>query len=76
MQLKKRMKTAISLINGAIKEGKSFQDLEKVMTEAALAHYNDFGHSLFMFTRLQHYLLCSKTRTLTLSLESLNAKSY
>jgi hypothetical protein len=39
-------KTAISLINGAMKEGLSFQDLEKSLTEAALAHYNDFGHSL------------------------------
>lgn len=39
-------KTAISLINGAIKEGLTFKDLEKNFTEAALAHYNDFGHSL------------------------------
>ncbi len=39
-------KTAISLINGAISEGLTFKDLEKVFTEAALAHYNDFGHSL------------------------------
>ena len=39
-------KTAISLINGAIKKGLTFKDLEKTFTEAALAHYNDFGHSL------------------------------
>lgn len=39
-------KTAISLINGAIKKGLTFQDLERVFTESALAHYNDFGHSL------------------------------
>jgi len=39
-------KTAISLINGAISKGLIFKDLEKVFTEVALAHYNDFGHSL------------------------------
>ena len=39
-------KTARSLINGAIKKGLTFKDLEKTFTEAALAHSNDFGHSL------------------------------
>ena len=35
--------TAIALINGP---GITFKQLEKTLAEAALAHYNDFGHSL------------------------------
>lgn len=36
----------IALLNGAFESGKSFHDLEKDFSGAALAHYNDFGHSL------------------------------
>lgn len=39
-------KTAISLILGALAEGKHFEDLEKALTHSALKHYNDFGHAL------------------------------
>ena len=37
---------SISIINGAIKEGMSYSDLEGSLVEAALAHYNSFGHAL------------------------------
>ena len=36
---------AISLVNGAIEEGMSYVDLRPTLARAALAHYNDFGHS-------------------------------
>ena len=34
------------LINGAFDQGLRFKDLEEVFSRIALAHYNDFGHSL------------------------------
>jgi len=37
---------SISIINGALKEGMSYNDLEGTLAEAALAHYNSFGHAL------------------------------
>jgi len=37
---------AIALIRGALQAGLGIDDLEKTLTEAALNHYNDFGHSL------------------------------
>ena len=37
---------AIELLNGALVNGLHFGDLRKVLARAALAHYNDFGHSL------------------------------
>jgi len=41
---------AISLLNGALASGRGFADLERALTAASLAHYNDFGHSL-IYTR-------------------------
>lgn len=38
--------SAGGLLNGALAEGLHFADLEFPLAEAALAHYNDFGHSL------------------------------
>jgi nitrite reductase/ring-hydroxylating ferredoxin subunit len=38
--------TAISLIRGAFESGMNYQDIEPALAEAALAHYQDFGHSL------------------------------
>ena len=37
---------AVALIRGALAAGLTFRDLEEPLAEAALAHYNDFGHSL------------------------------
>jgi nitrite reductase/ring-hydroxylating ferredoxin subunit len=40
----------IALLNGALASGLGFADLECAISTAALAHYNDFGHSL-IYTR-------------------------
>jgi hypothetical protein len=37
---------AATLLNGALDKGLHFADLEPALAEAALAHYNDFGHTL------------------------------
>lgn len=37
---------AVALLRGALAAGLTFRDLEEPLAEAALAHYNDFGHSL------------------------------
>jgi len=37
---------AVGRLRGAMAEGLSFADLERSLAEAALAHYQDFGHSL------------------------------
>ncbi|MGF1595135.1 MAG: Rieske (2Fe-2S) protein [Kiloniellaceae bacterium] len=37
---------AVALLRGALAAGLSYRDLEEPLAEAALAHYNDFGHSL------------------------------
>ncbi|MFC7049181.1 Rieske (2Fe-2S) protein [Emcibacter nanhaiensis] len=36
---------AVALMNGALAEGLSYAELRPVLARAALAHYNDFGHS-------------------------------
>ena len=36
---------AIALMRGALAEGLAYRDLERPLAEAALAHYQDFGHS-------------------------------
>jgi len=38
--------SAIAQARGALAAGRSFHDLEPVLARAALAHYQDFGHSL------------------------------
>lgn len=37
---------AIALLRGGLTDGLSFKDIERGLTRSALAHYNDFGHSL------------------------------
>lgn len=44
--------TAIALCRGALKEGLTYKDLEPVLASAALAHYNDFGHSAIYVTKI------------------------
>ena len=38
--------SAVAMIRGALAGGSHFSDCESGLTRAALAHYNDFGHSL------------------------------
>jgi nitrite reductase/ring-hydroxylating ferredoxin subunit len=37
---------AIALLRGALAKGRGIAELERTLTQAALAHYADFGHSL------------------------------
>ena len=41
---------SVALFSGAIAAGMHLADLEPALAEAALAHYNDFGHSLIYLT--------------------------
>jgi len=42
---------AIEYLNGALDSGMHFVDLERVLTQAALAHLNDFGHTLIYVSK-------------------------
>lgn len=44
---------AIASLRGGIRDGLQFADFEPGLTRAALAHYNDFGHSLIYVTKLR-----------------------
>src|SRR3546814_11961846 len=37
---------ALRLARGALFEGRAFREIEEPLAEAALAHYQDFGHAL------------------------------
>jgi nitrite reductase/ring-hydroxylating ferredoxin subunit len=37
---------AVAMLRGGLRDGLGFTDFEAALTRAALAHYNDFGHSL------------------------------
>jgi nitrite reductase/ring-hydroxylating ferredoxin subunit len=37
---------AVAVLRGALAAGLGYRDLEEPLAEAALAHYNDFGHSM------------------------------
>ena len=67
--------TSIELINGAYDSGLHFKDIEKTITEAALMHYNDFGHSLIYVQKtsylinnlgneIEHFLTLALTRSI------------
>lgn len=43
---------AIALIRGALADGLGFAELERGLARAALAHYNDFGHSLIYVSKV------------------------
>jgi len=49
-------KLTIALLRGALKDGMSFDKLEPVLARAALAHYNDFGHSLIYLTKTRQLI--------------------
>ena len=43
--------TAVAALRGGLRSGLQFSDFEPALTQAALAHYNDFGHSLIYVTK-------------------------
>ena len=43
--------SAIAAIRGGIRDGLEFEDFEPALSRAALAHYNDFGHSIIYVTK-------------------------
>jgi nitrite reductase/ring-hydroxylating ferredoxin subunit len=47
---------AAALLNGAFAHGLHFADLEPTLAEAALAHYNDFGHSLIYLMHVRRLI--------------------
>ena len=47
---------AIALVNGALAGDLRFADLEPALTSAALAHYNDFGHSLIYLVHVRRLI--------------------
>jgi hypothetical protein len=44
-------KDALEILYGAFAQGQHFQDLEKLLTQVALQHYNDFGHILIWLSK-------------------------
>ena len=43
---------AVAMIRGGIAGGRGFEDFEHGLSRAALAHYNDFGHSLIYIPKV------------------------
>ena len=48
--------TAIALIKGGIRDGLTFTDFEHALATVALAHYNDFGHSLIYVSKVKYLI--------------------
>ncbi len=42
---------AVAMIRGGLQDGLTFSDFERPLTQATLAHYNAFGHSLIYVTK-------------------------
>src|ERR1700682_1724786 len=47
---------AAALLNGALAQGLHFADLEPALAAAALAHYNDFGHTLIYLMHVRRLI--------------------
>ena len=47
---------AAALLNGALAQGPHFSDLEAALAAAALAHYNDFGHTLIYLMHVRRLI--------------------
>ena len=47
---------AVAMIRGGLAEGLSFADFERGLAHAALAHYNDFGHSLIYIDKARRLI--------------------
>ena len=48
--------TAIAMVNGALADGLHFSDMEESFTQAALLHYQDFGHSLIYVSKISRLI--------------------
>lgn len=48
--------TAIAYVRGGLAEGLSFDDLYNPLARAALAHYQDFGHSLIYVNKAREFV--------------------
>ena len=48
--------TAVALIRGAMNEGLGFNELYEPLARAALAHYQDFGHSLIYVNKAKEFV--------------------
>jgi nitrite reductase/ring-hydroxylating ferredoxin subunit len=47
---------AVGTINGALAQGLGFADIEGALADAALAHYNDFGHTLIYLSHVRRLI--------------------
>ncbi|MCI0415206.1 Rieske (2Fe-2S) protein [bacterium] len=47
---------AIAMVNGALAAGLHFSELEEFFTDAALMHYQDFGHSLIYVSKISRLI--------------------
>jgi nitrite reductase/ring-hydroxylating ferredoxin subunit len=47
---------AVASINGALDRGLHFADIEETLAHAALAHYNDFGHTLIYLMHVRRLI--------------------
>ncbi len=47
---------ATALVRGGLAQGLNFEDLEYALSFAALAHYNDFGHSLIYVNKAKELI--------------------
>lgn len=47
---------ALAMVRGGLRDGLKFSDFERGLTHAALAHYNDFGHSLIYITKAEYLI--------------------
>ncbi len=43
---------AVAMVRGGLRDGLGFGDFERGLSAAALAHYNDFGHSLIYVSKV------------------------
>lgn len=48
--------TALAMVRGGLHDGLTFSDFERGLTHVALAHYNDFGHSLIYVTKAEYLI--------------------
>ncbi len=61
--------TAVALIRGAIQDGMTYTDIEPTLFSAAIAHYNDFGHSaIYVYKAGELLKLIGEEATLPLTL--------
>ena len=55
---------AIAFVRGALRDGLGFDDLYEGLARAALAHYQDFGHSLIYVLKAREFVAAAGPETL------------